>query len=162
MNNSIIIIVIFCVIIIALIFSINSVYLSHTPANTTNTTNTTTYLLSKYYPLTGVGTYNNVLFYTNTSPTGCISYAIIKNYEYNVTSQSIYSASETKITNATKVEKLYNDIGSIPNEELYTTAINNISIPSEINQTTQTLLMTINGTSNYVTILQNQTLLCGG
>ena len=150
MNNSIII-VIFCVIIIALIFSINSVYLSHTPANTTNTTNTTTYLLSKYYPLTGVGTYNNVLFYTNTSPTGCISYAIIKNYEYNVTSQSIYPASETKITNATKLEKLYNDMGI-----LYTNNINN-------NQTTQTLLMTINGTSNYyVTILQNQTLLCGG
>ncbi len=119
--------------------------LASSSTSTTTTTNiTTTQILSKFYPLTGVSIYDNVLFYTNTSPTGCISYAVIKNYEYNVTSQSLYLANEIKTTNATVIEKLYDTMGGT---DLYGT-----------NQ--RELLMTINGTSFYVTILQNQTLLC--
>jgi len=114
-------------------------------ASSTTTTVTTTQILSKFYPLTGVSIYDNVLFYTNTSPVGCISYAIVKNYAYNVTSQGLYLVNETKITNATAVEKLYNTIG---NSDL-----------AGSNQ--QELFMTENGTNdNYVIILQNQTLLC--
>ena len=129
-------------IIVLLVLSayINSV-LSH-PSITTPAT--TTYILDKFYPLTGISIYNNITFYTNTSPTGCISYAIAKNYKYNVTSQSLYIANETKITNATVIEKLYNTIGGAP---VYGS-----------NQ--QKLFMTENGTNNYVTILKNQTLLC--
>jgi hypothetical protein len=144
MNNSIII-VIFCVIIIALIFSINSVYLpQHTPSSSPLQT---TYILSKFYPLIGYASGNTkILFYTNTSPIGCISYAVVKNYAYNVTSQKLYLVNETKITSATSVENLYNVVGN-----------------SDLADNQQELFMAINGTSNYyVTILQNQTLLCGG
>lgn len=108
----------------------------------------TTHILSKLYPLTGYPSSSGnmeVLFHTNTSPIGCISYAIAKNYAYNVTSQSLYLVNETKITNATEVERLYNDVGSI-----YLAGTNQ-----------QELFMTENGTNwAYVTILQNQTLLC--
>ena len=107
---------------------------------------TTTYILSKFYPLTGYLSGNTkVLFYTNTSPVGCISYAVIKNYAYNVTTQGIYLVNETKITNTTAVEKLYNAVGS--------------SDLAGSNQ--QELFMTKNKTNdNYAIILQNQTLLC--
>ena len=106
---------------------------------------TTTYILSKFYPLTGYLSGNTkVLFYTNTSPVGCISYAIVKNYAYNVTKQGIYLVNETKITNTTAVEKLYNTVGN-----------------SDLVGNQQELFMTENGTKeNYVIILQNQTLLC--
>ena len=106
---------------------------------------TTTYILSKFYPLTGYLSGNTkVLFYTKTSPVGCISYAIVKNYAYNVTKQGIYLVNETKITNTTAVEKLYNTVGN-----------------SDLVGNQQELFMTENGTKeNYVIILQNQTLLC--
>lgn len=112
----------------------------------------TTYILSKFYPLTGYTSGNTkVLFYTKTSPVGCISYAIVKNYAYNVTKQGIYLVNETKITNTTAVEKLYNTVGN-----------------SDLVGNQQELFMTENGTKEnyfgiteaYVIILQNQTLLC--
>ena len=106
---------------------------------------TTTYILSKFYPLTGYYDNATVLFYTNTSPVGCISYAIVKNYTYNVTSQGLYLANETKIINATEVATLYNNVGN--------------SYLAGSNQ--QELFTTENGTNDkYVIILQNQTLLC--
>ncbi len=129
--------------IIIFIAFINFVYLPSQPHPST-TTPATTYILDKFYPLTGISIYNNITFYTNTSPTGCISYAIAKNYKYNVTSQSLYIANETKITNATVIEKLYNTMGGAP---VYGS-----------NQ--QKRFITENGTNNYVTILKNQTLLC--
>ena len=116
-------------------------------SSTSTTTTATTTILSKFYPLTGYASSNTeVLFYTNTSPVGCISYAVVKNYAYNVTSQKLYLVNETKITSATSVENLYNIVGN-----------------SDLADNQQELFMAINGTSNYyVTILQNQTLLCGG
>lgn len=106
---------------------------------------TTTYILSKFYPLTGYLSGNTkVLFYTNTSPVGCISYAVIKNYAYNVTTQGIYLVNEIKITNTTVVKKLYNTVGN-----------------SDLAGNQQELFMTKNKTNdNYAIILQNQTLLC--
>ena len=121
---------------------IASFVLASSSTITTTTTNITTQILSKFYPLTGISIYNNTSFYTNTSPTGCISYAVVTNNEYNVTSQS-YTNETIKITNATEVKTLYNTISGMP----YGT-----------NQ--WELFMTINGTNNYVIILQNQTLLC--
>ncbi len=87
-----------------------------------------------------------VFFYTNTSPTGCISHAIVKThnyywnstlYEYELT--NINSA--INVTNPNEIKNLYNDVGA------YT--VNN----------EQQLLLTGNGINN-ITILQNQTLLC--
>ena len=106
---------------------------------------TTTYILSKFYPLTGYLSGNTkVLFYTNTSPVGCISYAVIKNYAYNVTTQGIYLVNEIKIINTTVVKKLYNTVGN-----------------SDLAGNQQELFMTKNKTNdNYAIILQNQTLLC--
>lgn len=106
---------------------------------------TTTYILSKFYPLTGYLSGNTkVLFYTNTSPVGCISYAVIKNYAYNVTMQGVYPVNETKITNATEVKKLYTIIG-------YQTLGTN----------QEQVFLAKSGTNGTdAIILQNQTLLC--
>ena len=131
---------IIALIILAVVIAIIGIIIHFTIPPPTPTS--TTYILSKFYPLTGYYGNATVLFYTNTSPVGCISYAIVKKYNYNVTSQGLYLANETKTT---EVATLYNNVGN--------------SYLAGSNQ--QELFMTENGTNDkYIIILQNQTLLC--